>query len=79
MSSLSPEASYHSIPEAPVGSGVIDFDNDESAGISNAYLNSRLRWIHFLLGEPQFSSSRVSPYIGQLVGCALLLPWNGQT
>lgn len=56
MASISPEVLYHSIPQAPILSGAIDLDNDEPAGIiPDAYV-TRIRWIHFLLGEGDFFS-----------------------
>ncbi|OJT13362.1 hypothetical protein TRAPUB_10128 [Trametes pubescens] len=62
------EAVYHPIPQAPVASNTIppsspDLEVDEGFGPSVVHshvaVDSRIRWIHFLLG------------------CAVLLPWNG--
>lgn len=56
MSLSSPEALYHSIPQAPVPSnpviiGNIELDNDEPPAIANVSVDARIRWIHFILGE----------------------------
>jgi len=65
--SLSLEALYQPIPQAPVtanserGASVdISLDGEDlSASTSTPKTDARLRWIHFILG------------------CAVLLPWNG--
>ncbi|KAE9404472.1 hypothetical protein BT96DRAFT_964197 [Gymnopus androsaceus JB14] len=65
----SPEALYHSIPQAPVPSNPIitddpdiELENDDRLELpaigSNPSLDARIRWVHFVLG------------------CAVLLPWN---
>lgn len=64
------DAIYHPIPQAPVAANAIPvpspdgFDDDvalsEPHSIpSQGLVDSRIRWIHFILG------------------CAVLLPWNG--
>ena len=64
------EAVYHPIPQGPVASDVAPTssldDLDDDVASSNPHsihsqvpIDSRIRWIHFVLG------------------CAVLLPWNG--
>lgn len=72
MSPSSPQALYHPIPQAPVASNPVlrrsdvELDADDAADSNDSVahrpavsVNSRIRWIYFIMG------------------CAVLLPWNG--
>ena len=66
MSPSSPEALYHSIPQAPLASNPvisdeagIELENEEGLDYipSDASVDTRIRWIHFVLGERARRSS----------------------